>query len=335
MHDEPPRRPDAVARLPASARVCLVSDLHLGDGSSADPFGRKDALFRRFLDQEASRADAFVIVGDGFDVAQAWSMERIAHAHRRVLDDLAALARSRPLYYVAGNHEGSLSAIEDALPARYCHALRIGERVLVEHGHTYDPYNQPGDRAAFWASRLHTLLERLIRAPVRIPMRKHYRWSTRLGHWLFYRYGQLQRALAKAARALGRAEFARRRDAFLDYWGQGEWGDAHGLLKAARAVMHDPSIDVLVCGHSHQAGQLALEGGLYVNTGTWTFDDATWATWDEGRFSVRRFPDRGELRDQEYRGVLGPHGHRSFFDWWDTYYRGWLRYDVDRMRDGG
>lgn len=329
-----PETTSKTARLDANARVCLVSDLHLGDGGATDPFRAKDALFRRFLDEEASGADALVIAGDAFDLAQAWSMERIESAHRALLDDLRALAKTKPVYYLAGNHEGSLAAIEHALPAHFCHDLRIGDDVLVEHGHVHDPYNQPGDRAAFLASRVHALIERVIRSPVRIPMRKHYCWSTRLGHWLFYRYGLLQRWLAERASARGEHDDAQRRFAFLDYWGRGEWGDSHGLLGAAQSVLESRGARVLVCGHSHQAGQVELAGGTYVNTGHWTFDEATWASYRDGEFTVRRWPDRAVVRDEEYRGVLGPHRGKSFFDWWAAYYRGWFRYDVDAMRAG-
>jgi hypothetical protein len=43
-----------VARLPASARVYLLSDLHLGDGGAGDAFGKKDARLRRLF-AEATR----------------------------------------------------------------------------------------------------------------------------------------------------------------------------------------------------------------------------------------------------------------------------------------
>jgi UDP-2,3-diacylglucosamine pyrophosphatase LpxH len=319
---------DRTVRLPLDRRVCLISDLHLGDGGASDAFGTKDARLRAFLDRVASRADALVIVGDGFDVAQAWSIDRILDAHREVIEDLVALSRVIDVYYLRGNHEGSAAAVR-AVPLRYADQLMIGDRIRVEHGNAYDPHNLPGDRGAFLAARVHAVIEAVIRAPVRVPMRKHYHWSTRLGHWVFYRYGQWQAALGRLDRVLGRGDRARERLEFLDYWGRGEWGDPHGLLRAAPAALGAAAVDVLVCGHSHQPGVVAVPGGTYVNTGSWTFEDSTYAICDHGRIEVRRWPDGVAIGDEEYRGILGPHADKTFFDWWAAHYRGYLRYDVD------
>jgi UDP-2,3-diacylglucosamine pyrophosphatase LpxH len=320
---------EATVRLPADRRVCVISDLHLGDGGASDAFGTKDDRLRDFLDRVASRADVLVIAGDGFDVAQAWSMGRILDAHRTVIDDLVALSRVIDVYYLRGNHEGSAAAVRD-VPLRYANALLIGDRIRVEHGNAYDPHNLPGDRGAFLAARAHAVIEAVIRAPVRIPMRKHYRWSTRLGHWVFYRYGQWQALLGRVDRALGRDDRARTRLAFLDYWGRGEWGDPHGLLQAAPAAIAAAGIDVLVCGHSHQPGVVAVPGGTYVNTGSWTFEDSTYAIYEDGRIEVRDWPDQRSIGDDEYRGILGADADKSFFDWWAAHYRGYLRYELDR-----
>ncbi len=327
---------ERTARLPLAGRFHFVSDLHLGDGGPSDAFGRKDDRLRSFLDEVASRGDALVIVGDGFDIAQAWSLERIVAAHRAVIDDLCALSRTTPVYYLRGNHEGSGSELVDALPLRFAHELTIGERIRVEHGNAHDPHNLPGNRKAFWGARIHATVEAAIRTPVRIPMRKHHYWSTRLGHWMFYRFGQLQLGLSHIERALGRDEQARKRLEFLDYWGRGEWGDAHGLVGVAHKLLAVGDIDTLVCGHSHQPGTVAIAGGTYVNTGSWTFEDSTYAAYEDGRFEVRRYPERSVIADEEYRSILGPNRGKSFFDWWDAYYRGFLRYDVDAMwRDCG
>lgn len=322
------------AQLRADRRVWIVSDLHIGDGGPSESFAGKDDRFRAFLEAAATRADALVIAGDGFDVAQAWSLERIFDAHRPLVDDLVQLSRTMDVFYLRGNHEGGGAAIARALPTIHCaHDLVIGEGVRVEHGNAFDPHNLPGDRAAFWGARIHAMIEAVIRAPVRVPMRRHYRWSTRLGHWLFYRYGQAQEALARLERMLGRDDAAQSRIAFVDYWGRSEWGDAHGLLEAAAAYLSTTEeVDTLVCGHSHQPGKLALPGGTYVNTGSWTFDDSTFVVYEDGNVEARRWPDESTFTDERYRGVLGRRRDRPFFEWWEAYYEGWLSYDVEAMR---
>jgi UDP-2,3-diacylglucosamine pyrophosphatase LpxH len=311
--------------------IYLISDLHLGDGTPGDAFGSKDEPLRRLLEQAGREADALVIVGDGFDLAEAWSLARIEAAHREVIADLCGLARSMPVYYTQGNHDGTAAGLAGLLPFRFSDRLFIGPRIRVEHGNAFDPRNQPGDRLAFWGSRAHAALERVIRSPVRIPMRKHYCWSTRLGHWIFFRYGLYRTGKAGLLRRLGRDTETRRCREFLDYWGQGEWGDIHALLRPAAALLAEGDLDALVCGHSHQAGQLALGGATYVNTGSWTYGDASYCVYRGGGFEVRDWLGGRRIADEEYRGILGAQSDRSFFDWWGEFYRGWLRYDVPAM----
>ncbi len=317
--------------IAADRRIYVISDLHLGDGWVTEPFMRKDVTLRRFLEQVAREADTLIIAGDGFDLAQAWTLDRIYRHHRALLDDLIALSRTLDVHYLQGNHDGSPEELARLLPFRYSPALTIGDRVRVEHGNRFDAKNQSGDRRSFWGARIHAHVEKAIRAPVRIPMRKHYRWSTRLGHWLFYRYGLLRRAQADLWRTLGRHDRARRCTDFLSYWGRGEWGDNHAMLLGVEAFLELSDIEVLVCGHSHQPGVVELPGGTYVNTGSWCYREATYARWDGERFLVRDLLRDREIGDEEYRGILGPHRDKAFFEWWSAFYRGRLRYDVEAM----
>lgn len=318
-------------RIPADQTVALVSDLHLGDGGATDPFQAKDDLFCRFLDQVARPADALVIAGDGFDLAQAWTVERVRRGHPTLCDELIALARHRPVYYLQGNHDGTPEKLAAVFPFRFQPMLEIGDRILVAHGNHLDPRNLPGDQGAFWGARAHAALERIIRAPVRIPMRKHYLWSTRLGHWLFYRYGLYRLGKSRIYRALGRLTQAERCLDFLDYWGRGEWGDIHRLLGPAEALLAESLYDTVVLGHAHQAGRIRFPGGVYVNLGSWTHEDATYALYDGRAVRVAEWPSGRIIEDEAYRGILGPHRQKSFFDWWKAFYQGWFRYDVPAM----
>jgi len=318
--------------LDPGQRVLVVSDLHLGDGGVADAFGRKDDALRGLLEHARRAADVLVIAGDGFDLAQAWSLERIVAAHRRVLEELSALARELPVYYLEGNHDAPAHSRLGVFGLREVRALDVGPRVRIEHGHAFDEHNPPHDRLAFWGSCAHSLLERTIRSRVRIPMRKHYCWSTRLGHWLFYRVGWCQAQQARLLRRLGRERAARRCLGFVDYWGRSEWGDIHGMLGPVAEFLSSGPYELLICGHAHQAGRIAMPRGTYVNTGSWTYDDATYVTLVGGEARVRDWRSGRSIEDEEYRGILGPYRDRSFFEWWESFYRGWLRYDVAAMQ---
>ncbi len=323
--------PRTAVHLPADQRIVIISDLHLGNGDPIESFSRQDERLCRFLKEDAAAADTLVIAGDGFDLAQAFKMERILRAHPEVFVTLRDLAQRMPVYYLQGNHDGTAADLAPALPLRYADALEVGDGIRIEHGHRLDPRNQPGDHHAFVGARIHACLERVIRSPVRIPMRRHYYWSTRLGHWLFYRYGQYRAAKARVHRALGQEAQAARCLSFLNYWGQGEWGDNHALLAAVPAELAAAPYHTLVCGHSHEAALIRFREGTYVNTGSWTYGDATYAVCDHGTLEVRRYPNGERITDEEVRGVLGPHRDSTFFDWWAAYYRGWFRYDVDAM----
>ncbi len=102
------------------------------------------------------------------------------------------------------------------------------------------------------------------------------------------------------------------------------------LLPVAQFLSSEP-YDLLICGHAHQAGRVALPGGTYVNTGSWTYDDATYVMLADSEARVYDWRSGRAIEDEDYRGVLGPYHDRSFFEWWESFYRGWWRYDVAAM----
>lgn len=319
------------AYLNPDQRIFIISDMHIGDGAQMDLFAGKDDLLIDFLAFAEHHADMLIIAGDGFDLCQAWSLNRIYAKHQALLEAMRKLASHFPVFYVQGNHDSEAQVLAPLFPFQYCTSLRIGNAIQVEHGHRHDPYCQPSDPKAERMVRFHALLERLVRAPLRIPMRKHYSWSTRIGHWLFYRYGQWQWLKSKCFTQLGLHQRAQACTDFLDYFGRGEWGEMNGKLEAISDDLASASFNTLICGHTHQAGKVRLPGGLYVNSGSWTFEEATFVDVNHGVVDVKAWPSQHSIGDEQYRGALGPHRHKSFFDWWDAFYLGWLRYDVEAM----
>ncbi len=320
-----------VPRLDSEQRILLISDMHIGDGSKMESFQHKDELLIDFLQYVERHADAIIIAGDGFDVCQAWSLKRIYRRHRPLMEAMIHLAKQIPVYYIQGNHNDMPKDLASYFPFEYHPALWIGDEIYVEHGHRHDPYCQPGSRNSDRIVKLHALLERLAGAPLRIPMRRHYGWSTRIGHWLFYRYGQLQWLRAQRFLRRGEQERAQACFDFLDYFGRGEWGELNFNLRKLNEVLAAAPYEVLICGHSHQAGKVRLPGGLYINSGSWTFDEATFVDLDHGAIDVKSWPTLHCIGDEQYRGILGPHHNKSFFAWWEAFYLGWLRYDVEAM----
>lgn len=319
------------ASLNADQRIFIISDMHIGDGTRMDLFANKDDLLIDFLAFAKRHADVLIIAGDGFDLCQAWSLHRIWSKHQALMEVLRKLATQLPIFYIQGNHDGEAQVLAPSLPFHYHSSLWIGDAIYVEHGHQYDPYCQPDDPKAEFRVRLHALFERVVQAPLRIPMRKHYGWSTRIGHWLFYRYGQWQWLKSQCFRLMGCHRRAQACIDFLDYFGRGEWGEMNVKFQVINDVLATELFDTLICGHSHQAGKVKLPGGLYVNSGSWTFDEAIFVDVNHGAVEVKTWPAQRCISDEQYRGPLGPHRHKSFFDWWEAFYLGWLRYDVEAM----
>jgi len=126
-------------------KLFIVSDLHIGDGSSRDNLikGNKSELFNRFLDDVESQNGALLILGD---LLELWRFSWTAILERwdRLFDRLAAM----DVVYVPGNHDALLE--RQYKDCRSAHPLfqalqppfvkRIGgKRFKFMHGHEADP----------------------------------------------------------------------------------------------------------------------------------------------------------------------------------------------------
>ncbi len=314
-----------------NSKIILISDMHIGDGHPTEPFANKDNEFRRFLDHAHSNADILMIAGDGFDLAQAFNMGRIYKKHKPLIDDLQALSDAMPICCLEGNHDPLKSLQSFFHSFDFRQHLMIGDDICVEHGHAFDRMNQPSDRAAFWRARIHTFIEKTARAPVRIPMRKHYQWSVRLVGWLLYRYCHVKSLGAKFYELIGNEKKARRNLDFIDYWTSSEWGDNLCMLRPVEDFLDQSPITTLVCGHSHIPGIVQFPGGTYINLGSWAYQDATYTTYDQGNFLMQDWISGKVIEDEEYRGILGPNRNKSRHDWWKAFYRGFFRYDIEAL----
>lgn len=156
-----------------SATIVVVSDLHMAAGER-DPFHR-DEEFAAFVDAQRRRRDAagrplrLIVLGDLFDfpatadgngvapdVSEGGALrrlERIARAHERVLEALAAFAAAGgAIDIVAGNHDADLA--HPGVRTRLHELLGAPERLVfhpwivhvpgvlyAEHGHQHHDLN--------------------------------------------------------------------------------------------------------------------------------------------------------------------------------------------------
>lgn len=216
----------------------IVSDTHLG----AVP-ERTERAFRHFLEEEAVSASGLLINGDLFDF---WFEYRtvIPRQHYRVLASLAAVVeRGVPIWFMGGNHDawgGNFLETEvgiQLLSGPTTLALG-GRRALIAHG---DGVGE-GDLG-------YRALKRVIRHPVTIGAFRlvHPDW----GAWIAGRVSSTEeKAAPDDMSGLTRAEPIR------------TW--------ARERLRQDPSLQLVVAGHSHVPEiEEVAPGRYYVNSGDW------------------------------------------------------------------
>jgi UDP-2,3-diacylglucosamine pyrophosphatase LpxH len=306
--------------------IRFVGDLHLGDGARNDLFGHKDTLLAGFARDCEKTCDAVVFVGDTIDLPQAWTPRRVLRAHPGIARAIESLSRKVQVVFIRGNHDWTVDYGQLFPRARVCEALTVGA-AHVMHGHQLDRYCRPGRRHHLSKTALHHLVERCFRFSFRVPLRDHDTRQNRLAHWLGGQYGGHLRRMAAVHRRLGRPDRAERCDAFIHYWSRAVWGDPHALFEPAREMIRDGDLSTLVCGHTHLPGAVAVDGGSYVNAGSWTFGAAQFAEWDSERFRVVDHLSGETIGDERYRWMVSGEDPGDFFAWWRLHHQGGLRFD--------
>ena len=128
-----------------SSKYVMFSDLHRGNGGSADAFKPNAELFLSTLNDYVRRGFSYVEVGDGDELWKGWGFEEILHAHQRIFDLLHELNRERRVHLILGNHDVKHRARhhgdKDGIMAKEGMILRhqeSGQRLFVFHGHQAD-----------------------------------------------------------------------------------------------------------------------------------------------------------------------------------------------------
>jgi UDP-2,3-diacylglucosamine hydrolase len=218
-------------------RVVLVGDAHLGRSSP-----EAEAAFLAFLDRVPSLGDGLVITGDLFEFWFAYG-RAVPRQGTRVVAALASLRRRLPILLVGGNHDrwgGSfwqqdLSIAFAPMEGRF----ELGGRpALVVHG--------DGITETHWSARV---LHRLLRHASVIALYRALHPD--LGLWLVERLsgylGDRERSPDEIAASAAR---------------QASW--------ARRRLAEEPTLSLLVMGHTHRAIAVETEPGRwYVNPGAW------------------------------------------------------------------
>jgi UDP-2,3-diacylglucosamine hydrolase len=218
--------------------VFVVSDTHLGAVSR-----ERERSFLRWLGHAGEAASQLIVNGDLFDF---WFEYRsvVPRGHTRVLGALAALVDAGiPVRFIGGNHDWwGGTFLEDEIGLTLHHepvTLELaGRRAYIGHGDGLGA----GDLG-------YRMLKLLLRGRV---TRWGFRWlHPDLGAWLA---GHVSVTKDLEGRT---TESQKRRAAHLEAF----------ALEKLRA---DPTLDLVVLGHTHLPRLLEAEPGrFYVNAGDW------------------------------------------------------------------
>lgn len=236
-------------------RLLVIADAHIGDA----PAETESALLD-FLDAAPSLGTALLVVGDLFEFWFAYA-RAIPRRGFPVAAALARLARIMPVSMAGGNHDrwGKAFWSEDVGVQYARQELRIDvgpRRVVALHG---DGITERPGRSS-WTHRV--VSHPLTSAAFGL---LHPDLGFRL----------VDRCSFLLSRPQGPAERLRYAA------GQRQWAEAR--------LSADPSIDLLVMGHSHVSALTEpVPGRFYLNPGAW-LDDGNYAVVTPASIEIRRF----------------------------------------------
>ena len=234
-------------------RLVIVSDAHLGDSAPA-----VESALLRFLDHAPALGDALLVNGDLFEFWFTWK-HAVPRTAFRVTTALTQLARRMPIVMLGGNHDrwGGDFWQRDAgiqfhpLQTRF----RIGRReVLAIHGDAV--------ATSHWSTRA---LFRLLKHPAVVA--GFGALHPTIGHGLAKLMGQ----------GLGNADIDPK--VF-------EAAAARQRLWAERTLAEDPTLGLVVMGHTHLPALVAHGTQQYLNPGAW-FDGLRYAIATEDGAELR------------------------------------------------
>ncbi len=238
----------------------VISDVHLGHASP-----ETERLLLSFLRALPGRASSLLINGDLFEFWFEWK----SVVHRSSVRALAALMDLRdagvPVTMLAGNHDCWGGDVLRDAGVDFQLGPWIGElggwRARVEHGDGLRPEEDRGYRAL-----RHLMRNRLA---IRAFGALHPDWASRLA------MGSSNASRTYQARDLGR-----------------------GLRAVAQsALAADPSLELLVYGHSHvPALERMPAGNVYANAGSW-LDAPTFLVITPERIALRTWDGSTEGPD--------------------------------------
>ncbi len=250
----------------------VVSDLHMGNGTSSDDFKTNKKKFKDFLKHVRGEKGQLILAGDIFELWQA-DLQTILKSNVEIIEILFDL---RPIA-LAGNHDYYMKTFAD-LNFLYYPAYTIDELgVRIEHGHEYDPNNDPkrnmelgkvvasiGGMAENW---IHKDIDEDFMSFVGKAKRvAHEIWDSISTPWKDEKEEKKSPDLTPYERAV--EDLTKKEDA-------------------------EEKISHVIFGHTHRP-EIKMEG-RYINSGSWVTEKTTFVEITSDEISLCEFKSKGKM----------------------------------------
>jgi UDP-2,3-diacylglucosamine pyrophosphatase LpxH len=190
------RDDELVSQLPLGdvSRYAIFSDLHLGNGGGSDNFAHNQSTLQCALEYYLHSGYSVILVGDTEELWQFDLSEIRDRYDNTVYGALRSFAPSR-IHRVYGNHDLEWAGLCDpTVPEGGTHrwateGVRLGDRVLITHGHQGELFSDKRTWISRFVVRLFRYVEPIARwlgwgdkaaTQSRVPKdreRTYYRWA--------------------------------------------------------------------------------------------------------------------------------------------------------------
>lgn len=185
-----------------TSKFVFFSDVHRGDNSLSDEFGRNRHIYYHALNHYYQNEFTYVEVGDGDELLEHSDYEYIRTAHMSTFDMLKKFYKAGRMHMLFGNHNMQLSdpkyvrehlyqvyddyndVYEDLFPGIHVHEALIlthrktGQEIFVVHGHQGDLINDQLWHLSYFLIRyfwrfLHVLGVKYAASPAKNVSKRH------------------------------------------------------------------------------------------------------------------------------------------------------------------
>lgn len=244
----------------------FISDIHLGDGSKTEDF-HATREFIDFLEYVDKNAEELIIVGDLFELLQA-DLDEIILCHQLILEKLIDTAQKVKLTYVIGNHDHIpfVSFVNRTIGnVRIALKYQSSDKLIwAEHGNQYDDFNRFGDVMSAVDTPIGSKIARLVALAEKVhPEADNFLFKV-VSPFISQRNKSKIVNISPSKKKI--------------YKSAG--GDYSEYEEGAKRVLKGKT-KVVVFGHTHEALIKKLNGGFYVNCGSWVTDSLDFVEIDD------------------------------------------------------